>query len=269
MTTPIYIKPRSADEAAAALREHPEAALVGGGAYLRLGGRRPPVLIDLFEAGLDGIAREGDAVALGAMATFRQVETSPLLAELADGLLPRSVRNIGGVQMRNIVTVGGTVAGRYGFANLLTALLALDAAVEFHPGERVPLADYLAAPPRRGRLLTRVLVPAAARRGAWHDLTLVRADFAVLNVAAVRGEGYARIAVGARPAVAMVAAEASACLAGTPDGIAGDDLAELAAACGEAAAAELEFGDDLRGGADYRRLLCRELTARAVREVLS
>ncbi len=37
----------------------------------------------------------------------------------------------------------------------------------------------------------------------------------------------------------------------------------------EAAAAELEFGDDLRGGADYRHLLCRELTARAVREVLS
>ncbi len=264
MTTPLYIKARSADEAAAALREHPDAALVGGGAYLRLGGRRPPVLVDLFDAGLDGIERDGELVALGAMATFRQVETSPLLAGLAGGLLPRAVRFIGGVQMRNIVTVGGTVAGRYGFANLLTALLALDAAVEFHPGEREPLGEYLAGKPRKGRLVTRVLVPAAARRGGWQDLTLVRADFAVLNVAAVAGDGYARIAVGARPAVAAVADEASARLAA-----AGEDVETVARECGEAAAAELDFGDDLRGSADYRRHLCRELVARAVREVLS
>jgi CO/xanthine dehydrogenase FAD-binding subunit len=38
---------------------------------------------------------------------------------------------------------------------------------------------------------------------------------------------------------------------------------------GEAAAAELDFGDDLRASADYRRRVCGALVTRALEEVLA
>jgi CO/xanthine dehydrogenase FAD-binding subunit len=258
MSVRTYLKPASVDEAAALLAEHERAVIVGGGAYLRLGARSFEVAVDLFEAGLDYV-RESDAgLELGAMATYRMLETDPATRAYADGVLVRSVERIVGVQMRNLVTVGGTIFGRFAFSNLATALLALGAEVNLHRAGRVPLEVFLGGRPERGDILVSILLPAAGGRAAWQELTRTCNDFAVLNVAAVRRDDQLRIAVGARPGVARLCPKAAVAA-----------LAEGPARAGEAAAAELEFGDDVRASADYRRAICPVLVARAVEEVLS
>lgn len=47
--------------------------------------------------------------------------------------MKESLRHIVGVQFRNLATVGGSLWGRFGFSDVLTLLLALDAQVELPP----------------------------------------------------------------------------------------------------------------------------------------
>jgi CO/xanthine dehydrogenase FAD-binding subunit len=258
MAVRAYLKPRSPAEALALIEGDERAALVGGGAYLRLASRGYETAVDLCEAGLDYLREESEALRIGAMVTYRRLETDPAARNYCGGLLARCVGNIVGVQVRNIVTVGGTVAGRYAFANLTTALLALGADVVLERGGRKPLEQFLADKALVRDVLVEVVVPAVPQRGAWQDLTRVRADFAVLNAAAVRRGDAVRIAVGARPGAARLAFAAMAAAD------AGD-----ASGAGAAAAAELDFGDDLRASAAYRRRVCGTLVARAVEEVLA
>lgn len=258
MTKQLYLKPRSAAEAAAMLAEYDRSVIVGGGAYLRLGSRRIDVAVDLFDAGLDYVRRTSGGLELGAMATFRMLETAPEVRAYADGVISRSVERIVGVQVRNITTVGGTLFGRYGFSNLITALLALDAEVTLHRAGPMPLGDFLAAKPDSRDLVTAVFLPDRPWLASWQDMTRTVNDYAVLNVAAARYDDEARVAVGARPGRGARCLEAEAAL------LAGD-----ADAAGQGAASTFEFGDDVRAGGEYRRELCRTLVARAVREVLA
>jgi len=288
-----YEKPRSAAEAHALLARERGAVVIGGGAFLRLGRRRIGCAVDLYEAGLDFVREDGEALLIGAMATYRRLETDPLARAAAGGLLAASVRGVAGVQLRNIVTVGGTVAGRYGFSNLLTALLALDARVVLHEAGETPLAGFLARRRDPLDLITGVVVPRRDVATAFRCVQKTRADYALLNVAACRGAGGFRVAVGARPGPARLAAGAMAHLdaafggatggdaAGGGDApgggtISGDDAggrsggAARAAALDEAArlaAGELSFGGDVRASAWYRRRVCAPLVRRALAEV--
>ena len=45
-----------------------------------------------------------------------------------------------GVKLRNTATVGGSIYGRFGFSDVLSAFLALDSYVELTGAGRVPLA---------------------------------------------------------------------------------------------------------------------------------
>jgi CO/xanthine dehydrogenase FAD-binding subunit len=257
-----YVKPASLAEAYTLLQERPDAVVFGGGAMLRLGRRRIGLAVDLFEAGLDFVRRESDRLELGAMVTFRRLETDPLLQDFADGILPRAVRNIVGVQQRNLFSVGGTVHGKYGFSNLLTVLLALDATVIFHGAGPVPLADHLADAGRRRDIVEKIVLPVEEVRASYRMLTRTRSDFALLNAAVVRRQGAFRVAVGARPRVATLAVQAMALLDG---GVAPD----AAVRGGALAATELSFGSDLRASAHYRRRICQVLVRRAVEDVLA
>jgi CO/xanthine dehydrogenase FAD-binding subunit len=261
-----YAKPRSVEEAWALLNGNEKAAIVGGGAWLRLSGRKLELAVDLFETGLDYIRRTGDRLEIGAMATYRQVETDPHILATSDGLIAKSVRDIVGVQMRNIFTVGGTVVGRYGFSHLNCALLALGADVEFHNGGRLSFADYLDGEGPRRDILTRVVVDGSQARGSFQAVQRYRNDFALLAVAAVRRDDGIRLAVGARPGRARLAEAAMAHLADSPsDG----DWNAVAVRAGELATMELNFGDDHRASAEYRRIVCPILVERALKEVLS
>ena len=233
---------------------------VAGGGWLHLGTRKIELAVDLSGCGLRYVVHSGDIVEIGAMATLRDLETSPVLEAAFGRLFSAALGHIVGVQLRNVVTAGGTVAGKYGFSDLNTVLLALDAKVVMHGSHAVDMASFLSAPRDIPFLLEKIIIPTKAR-AAFESLRIANNDFAVLNACASSREGSWRLAVGSRPASARLCPGAAAVLEKS------DQIDEAAARrAGEMAANELSFGDDTRGSAGYRKSLCAVLVRRAILE---
>ena len=252
-TAKEYVFPESLEQAYDLLCKGKRNRIIGGGGWLALGKGRYHTLIDLSRLGLDGIAEEGGRLAIGAMATLRQLETSPLAAKALEGELCRCVKPIVGVQFRNSATVGGSVYGRFGFSDVLTCLMAADATVTMYRGGEIPVDEFAKRPYEKDILLS-VKVPLDSRACAMETMRLTEMDLPILAVCVSRlGEDW-RVAIGARPGRAALAKEAMACLR---RGGSGEDA-------GKAAARELAFGSNLRGTAEYRKMLAYELVKRAV-----
>ncbi|HVJ49639.1 FAD binding domain-containing protein [Desulfitobacterium sp.] len=264
------VQPATIEEAYATLISKKMNTVLGGCLFLKMGSKRIGTAIDLSnpELGLKGIREHEDSFEIGAMATFREVETYPQFQEFFQGVLPQAVRNIIGVQFRNGVTVGASVFSKYGFSDLLTALLALDAEVELFHGGRMTLQAFLAQPYEKD-ILTKIWLQKNTRRAAYQCLRNSASDYPVLNVAVSELEGQWRIVVGARPQRAILAARASQKLSEhvsasgallQNDETLIEDIAKLAAE-------ELSFGTNMRGSAEYRQAICPVLVKRALREV--
>lgn len=260
ITAERLIRPESLQEALRILEEEPEAALLGGGAFLRLPDRHYSTLLDLQGLVDETITLEDGHIRIGAYATLRSLETHPLSEGRLDGMLSRSVRDVVGVQLRNIATVGGTVCGRYGFSDLITALLALGARCRFFRQGEIPLEEYLSSR-QQPDILEAVLIPDRPVRGFYQAFRNSLKDFAILNVAVVREKKNIRIAVGGRPAVASLAPRAM-------ERVLGQDITDgLARQAGEDAAGELAFRGNMNGSGEYRKELCRVLVTRGLLEV--
>jgi CO/xanthine dehydrogenase FAD-binding subunit len=139
-----YVKAESLAEAYA-LNQKRSAVILGGACWLRLSPRRIiGTAIDLSGLGLDQIEDTDDEIRLGAMVTLRQMELSAALADLTGGVLQELLRHIVGVQFRNLATIGGSISGRFGFSDILTLLLVLDAQVELYQAGRMKLSEFAA-----------------------------------------------------------------------------------------------------------------------------
>ena len=104
--------------------------ILGGMLWLKQQNRRVSTAVDLCGLGLDKIEETEDSIRIGAMVSLRDMETHPALNALCGGAIADSLCRIVGVQFRNLATVGGSVFGRFGFSDVLTVLMALDAAKE-------------------------------------------------------------------------------------------------------------------------------------------
>jgi len=70
----------------------------------------PERLVDLSRVpGLSGITEEAGAIHIGAMTTHHEIEDSPLLRARCP-LLAEAASSIGDVQVRNMGTIGGSIA---------------------------------------------------------------------------------------------------------------------------------------------------------------
>src|SRR5699024_3896501 len=94
---------------------------------------------------------------IGCMVTLRQIELHQGLNDWFQGMLRDSVKDIVGVQFRNLATVGGSIFGRFGFSDVLTAFLALDTKVELYRGGIIPLEEFVKMPRDRD-ILVRLIV---------------------------------------------------------------------------------------------------------------
>ena len=258
LTIGEYAMPASVAEAYARLTAERNAVIVGGGFFLRLASRKIGVALDLSRAGLDFIREADDFVEIGAMTNFSQLEKSAVLQKNFAGLIPATVANLPGTQMRNMVSVGGTVFGKYGFSELLTSLLALDCQVVLHHGGGISLADFLAAKGKTVDVLEKVVIKKRRLRASYQMFRNSAGGLPILSVAVARSGNDYRIAVGGRPGVATLASEAMSLLR------ASDAARETAEKAAETASAALDFGTDRRASAEYRRELCRVLVKRAL-----
>ena len=128
MTIREYKRAESLEEAWQLNQKRPNRVL-GGMIWLKMENINVGTAIDLSGLGLDTIEETDDGFSIGAMVTLRQLELNPGLAAYTDGAVRESVRHIVGVQLRNLATVGGSIYSRFGFSDVLTMFLALNASV--------------------------------------------------------------------------------------------------------------------------------------------
>jgi aerobic carbon-monoxide dehydrogenase medium subunit len=264
----------SRDEARELLvRYGDDAAVICGGTelllLLKLGFAGYGHLIDIRGiAELGGIRADNGALVVGATATHREIERSPLVLERLPALAAME-RRVANIRVRNIGTLGGNLCFSDPHSDPATFLLALDAEAEWDE-ERAPLSDFLLGPYEtaleQGQLLRaiRIPVPPAGTRIAHRKLAFHERPAATVTCA-VRVQDdtvvQARIAVGSVGARAVRAAAAEARLAQTSVGD--------TAAVGEAAALAASASDavsDANGPADYKEQLVRVLVERCFRD---
>ena len=253
-----YARPQSLEEAYA-LNQNKRSRVLGGMLWLKMSSITVPTAIDLGGLGLDTIEESGDAFSIGAMATLRQLELHPGLNRYAQGAVSRAVEDIVGVQFRNMATVGGSIFGRFGFSDVLTVFLALDAYVELYKAGVVPLEDFARMEKDRD-ILVRVIVKKRPGQFAYQAMRNSRTDFPVLTCAVSRMDGDCRAVIGARPGRAMVLRDEQELLAGEIDPASASKFAAFAEE-------HIPTGGNVRGSAAYRSHLVRVLTERALLEL--
>lgn len=255
LTIGQYVRAQSLEEAYT-LCQNKRSVILGGMLWLKMQNREIDTAIDLGGLGLDAIEETDTDYRIGAMVSLRQLETHPGLAALTQGAMADSVKQIVGVQFRNLATAGGSLYGRFGFSDVLTFFLALDAKVELYHRGIIPLSEFAVLPNERD-ILVRVIVPKTPIRAVYLAQRNQSTDFPVLTCALVRRGDEVVCSIGARPNKATLFQDENGCLA---NGI----TEESARAFGQDVAARAKFGNNLRGSAEYRRAVCAVLIRRGL-----
>lgn len=237
------------------------ATILGGCTWLRMTAKSLEYAVDLSALNLAYIRENDESLEIGAAATLRSLEVNSLLAKWYGDLFARTTGHIVGLQLRNLSTLGGSLAGRYGFSDLGTLFLALGARLELYPKGLMDIEDYMAAADHGSNLIRSVRIPKQPVPASFQTVRITRSDFPILNtVVAFTASGW-RIAVGARPGRAQLARSAMRAL-GTTQKPTPERIAEAA----RLAVEELRFGKDIRADEAYRKRVCPVLLRRALEE---
>jgi len=253
ITIQKYVRPSSLEEAWQ-LNQNRRNRIGAGMLWTKLSRGSVNTLIDLCDLGLDTVTETETGFSIGAMVTLRQLELHESLNTYTNGMIRAVVQDIVGVQFRNMATVGGSIWGRFGFSDVLTAFLAMDTSVELYKGGIVPLEDFAKMPYDRD-LLIRVIVKKVPGSFIYDSVRIQRTDFPVLNCAFSRMNGEIRCVIGARPSRAVVLRDSGRIL---ESGITPDSAKAFAAYAAET----VHTAGNVRGSAEYRTHLIRVLTER-------
>ena len=244
-----YVIAQTLDEAYA-LNAKKSTVIVAGNMWLRMCGMRRQTALDLSALGLDYIKEDEQGFTIGAMTTLRTMETHAALNTAFGGVFARAFEPIVGTQFRNGATVGGSVFSRFGFSDVSTLLLAMGAKVVAHARGEVPLDEFQKEKWDRD-ILTAIRVE-KGRSAAIESVRLSKTDIPVLVCAASADERGVRVALGSRPARAVIVAEDA-----KPEEL---DYMRMAA--------DVPMGSNARASEAYRRKVAPVLMERAVQACL-
>lgn len=270
-----YVRAQSLDEAYELYQKKPNFVL-GGMLWLKMKNKTLGTAIDLCDLGLDQIDEDENEFRIGAYATLRQIETHEALNAYTHGAIAESVRHIVGVQFRNVATVGGSIWGRFGFSDVMTIFRALGAKVRLHKAGIMDLDEFAALPRTTRDVLVSVIVPKNAKGVVYLSQRNQSTDFPVLTCAVANRSGRYVAVIGASPYMAEPVWDEEGILDGLADAktdgsAALTDNSENNAKIdkfAEYVAEHIRFGSNIRAGAEYREIICRVLTRRAVTQSL-
>lgn len=258
ITIQNYVRAQSLEEAWQ-LNQNKRSRILGGMLWLRLGRSSVNTAIDLCDLGLNTIEETDTEFSIGAGVTLRDLELHPGLNAYCGNAVANAVKDIVGVQFRNMATVGGSIWGRYGFSDVLTVFLAMDTYVELYKGGIIPLEQFNDMK-KDNDILVRIHVKKTPIKVVYSSMRIQRTDFPVIACALSCLKGEYRASIGARPARARIYRDDRGLLAG---GITPDSAKAFADFAAQAAPTE----GNIRGSAEYRTHLIRVLTERAVQEL--
>ena len=272
-----YLRPQTIPEAIALLEQHEDAKILSGGQSLipmmKLRLARPAYLIDINRiAGLSYVKEEEGFLKIGGLTREAELEASPLVRSKYPILLD-TAHVIADPQVRNLATVGGNLAHGDPANDHPATMVALGGQIVAtgSRGQRIiPVDEFFVSlfttALEPGEILTEIRIPAPAPRssGAYFKLERKVGDFATAAVAAqvtvdaqglVQRVGMALTNVGPTPIQAKRAEEF----------LRGKKLDEAnIAQAGQLASDESQPSSDLRGPAEYKKGLVKELAKRAL-----
>ena len=258
ITIKNYVRAQSLQEAYD-LNQNRRNRIIGGMLWMKMSSAAVNTAIDLCDLGLDTIEETEECFSIGAMVTLRQLEKHEGLNAYTCGAIADAVKDIVGVQFRNMATIGGSVFARFGFSDVLTVLLSMDAQAELVHAGIVPLEEFVNM--KRDRdVLSRIIIRKTPGRFVYTSMRNSRTDFPVIALALSGLNGEIRLSVGARPGRAMLLRDEENILAG---GITQESAKEFAAWAAE----RIPSGSNVRASAAYRGHLVRVLAQRALMEL--
>lgn len=265
--------PRSVDEATMLLAEDPDAKPISGGATLvaMMNARviEPLTLVNLGRIDeLRGISVLADGrVRIGAYTRHRDTAQARELSGTA-AVVRHAAGQIANATVRNMGTIGGSISFADPGLDYPPAIVAARAEVEIaSPAGRRTVAagdffvDWYTTALEPGEIVTAVVLPRPSPGGATYEKhARVSSDYATASAAVcVETSGAVRTAIGSCGPVPVVDTEADALLSA--------DRSDTAVArAGTLLTARADPLDDVRGSADYRRLLIPRLLLRALRK---
>lgn len=237
----------------------------------------PEHLVDIARiADLKTIREEGEFVRVGATATHREVESSPVLRRSCP-LLPKTALNIGDVQVRNLGTIGGSLAHADPAADYPAAIVALEAQVHLasSTGQRtLPIPEFLldsfttALEP--GEIITALSLPIDGpdTGTAYVKMPQAASGYAMVGIAVrLRKSGgkiaFVRIGITGAGPIAYRATAAEKALEGTSGSE--SDIVKAASLATEG----IEMMSDMHADAAYRAHLAKVHTSRAIQAALA
>ena len=258
VTIQNYVRAKSLEEAYQ-LNQNKRSRIVAGMMWTRLSKGAIHTAIDLCNLGLNTIEEDHEQFSIGAMVTLRQLEQHEGLNTYTNGAVKAAVQDIIGVQFRNMATVGGSIWGRFGFSDVLTVFMAMDAYVELYKGGVIPLEEF-AAMDRDRDVLVRLIVKKRPGKFVYTAMRNQRTDFPVLTCAVSQVDGAYCAVIGARPGRAVVVRD--------QDGMLSSGLNEESSdAFGVYAAERVPTDSNVRAGAAYRTHLVQVLIRRSLLEL--
>ena len=274
-----YLTPSKISDAIAMLQKHGEEAKILAGGHslipaMRLRLSEPGYLIDISGIqGLDYILEESGQLRIGAMTREASLEESQIVRENFPILLD-TVKMIADPSVRNLATVGGNLAHGDPANDHPATMLALGAivVVEGPNGSREIgiddfFPDFFTTALEPEEILTEIRIPSppSGSGGAYLKIERKVGDYAAAAVAcqlnidsggSIQDIGIGLTNVGSTP---IRASSAEQLLQGkNPD-------EKMIAEAGRLSAADSEPMEDLRGSAEYKRALVKELTQRAIK----
>lgn len=274
-----YLEPATVAEACALLKQHGgEAKVFAGGTHVTIlmkqGLYQPKALVNIKKIPeLRGIKFDAAAgLVIGALATHREIETSPVIKEKFP-VLCEAEREVANIRVRHMGTVGGNLASGEPLTDLSQIFIALGAELKISgpSGERrLPVeqlfVDFYTTSLAEDEIITQVVIPPSPPNSG--------IEYIRFSSSSAVDKPSAGVAV--RLALKQEAVQAArivlGCVGPTPvrarkaeDLVFGKKLtAELVAEAGATASQECSPTSDLRGSERYKRAIVGTLVKRAL-----
>jgi CO/xanthine dehydrogenase FAD-binding subunit len=281
-----YVKPASLKEASQFLSQHAGEArpLMGGTdiiVRMRDGFYKEKFLVDV--KGLDGTnsitfdPKKG--LTIGAAVTMNMVATHPDIKKHY-GVLADAAQSVASYQLRNRATVIGNICNASPAGDSIGACIVLGGVLKVHGVDGVreePLSTFFKGPGKTvlkaGNIVTSIFLPLPPEKAAGKYIKLGRNVISDLSIVGVTVYGYAdakaksgytfKLALASVAPVPFVPAASEKILAEKP---LTDDVIQEAAVAAMDAVTPI---DDVRGSAQYRKLMVRNLVRQGITAVLS
>lgn len=276
-----YHAPATVKEALTLLGKLEDAKILAGGHSLvpmmKLRLAQPKHVIDLRKvSGLSGIKEDKGAIAIGAMTTHWEVESSKVLGAKCP-IVSETASVIGDPAVRNKGTIGGSLAHADPAADMPATAIALgfEFVCEGKKGRRTVKVDdwfkgLMSTAVADDEILVEIRVPAwpAGTGGAYMKFPHPASRFAIVGVGAVvtlDKEGKCT-----KTGVGVTGAGTKAVRAkGVEAGLVGKKLdAATIEAAAQKAADGIDVQADLQGSVEYKSHLCRVFAKRAITEAV-